>query len=50
MSNKNVFTERERLDLEPIVIEGIPDEQRAAFWNCCTGIQGYKQNYCDHYY
>jgi hypothetical protein len=36
--------------LQQTVYEGIPSTQRAEFWVKCSGLDGFKENYCKNYY
>ena len=50
MENRDFLNAEEREAFKPYVIQGIPQNQRANFWNICTGIHMYQRGYCENYY
>lgn len=50
MDNRVFLDDDERRAFGEVVRQGVPDSLRAQFWNLCTGINMYKNGYCDEYY
>jgi hypothetical protein len=47
---RHIFDQQERKNLQEIVYEGIPHNLRGWFWSKCSGLEAYKENYCQDYY
>ena len=50
IGDKTILNEHDRAEMEIYVKNGLPAEVRAEFWNACTGVKMYQNNYVDNYY